>query len=134
MIFEATKWLQCCCTSYSHRQFSTSQFILFRFHTRSLSLLNSHSARSAHSAHSAHLLHPPTPASQLTLFLTLFAFFRPSEQVSRNARGQDHASPFHENCTLKKTQRYIDDERYFVYGSADTLGLLAPILHSAILQ
>ena len=46
MIFGATKWLQCCCTSYSHGRLSTSQFILFGFHTRSLSLLNSHSAHS----------------------------------------------------------------------------------------
>ena len=67
-----------------------------------------------------------------TLSNVSLPFSRSSEQVSQNARGQGHAGPFHENCPLKKTQRYIDDERYFVYGSADTLGLLAPILHKFI--
>ena len=42
MIFETTKWLQCCRASYSHRRLSTFRFILSGFYTRSLSLLNSH--------------------------------------------------------------------------------------------
>ena len=74
--------------------------------------------------HTLWLLHSLALASQLTL-CTLFAsvlsgfstnsafsvslpFPRPSEHVSRNARGQGHAGPFHENCPLKKTQRHID--------------------------
>ena len=37
------------------------------------------------------------------LFLQrLFAFSRSSEHVSRNARGQDHAGPFHETTHLKR--------------------------------
>ena len=109
MIFEATKWLQCCRTSYSHGRLSTSRFTLSGFYTRSLSLLNSHSA---------HLLHPSSPASQLTLctpfasvlsgfsttsaFSVSLPFFRPSDHVSRNARGQGHAGPFHETTHLKR--------------------------------
>ena len=90
-------------------------------------LPNSYSARSAHSTHS---WHPFTPASQLTLTLTSLCLSVLRNRYPENARGQGHASPFHENYLLKKTQRYIDDERYFVYSSADTLGLLAPILHT----
>ena len=77
--------------------------------TLALSLLNSHSA---------HLLHPSSPASQLTLctpfasvlsgfsttsaFSVSLPFFRPSDHVSRNARGQGHAGPFHETTHLKR--------------------------------
>ena len=66
----------------------------FSTNTRSLSLFNSHSA---------HLLHPSSPASQLTLPLASLCFSRRSRHVSRNARGQGHADPFHETIHLKRT-------------------------------
>ena len=98
----------------------------FSTNTRSLSLLNSHSA---------HLLHPFSAASQLTLPLASLCFSRRSRHVSRNARGQGHAGPFHETIHLKRRPtthwctRRCRGSRDIVYGSADILGLLSTILH-----
>ena len=93
MIFEATKWLQCCCTSYSHTRLPTSRFTLFDFYTRSLSLLNSHSA---------HLLHPSSPASQLTLPLASLCLF-PSFKTRVPKRPWPWSRrPFPRNYPLKK--------------------------------
>ena len=88
MIFEATKWLQCCHTSHSHRRLSTYRFTLSGFYTRSLSLLNSHSA---------HLLHPFSPASQLPLPLASLCLF-----PSFGTRVPKRPCPFHETTHLKR--------------------------------
>ena len=88
---------------------------------------SAHSTHSTHSAHSAHSWHPFTLASQLTLSNVSLPF-----PVLRNRYPESPVvkvmQPFHENCPLKRPNG-IDTERYFVYSSADTLGLLAPILH-----
>ena len=127
MIFEATKWLQCCRTSYSHRRLPTSRFTLFGFYARSLSLLNSHSA---------HLLHPSSPASQLTLPLASLCLFPPYRvRVPKTPVARVMQAFSTKTIHLKRRPtthwctRRCCGSRHSVYGSADTLGLLAPILH-----
>ena len=96
-------------------------------------------------------LHSIALASQLTLctpFASVLSGFSTNSAFSislsfpalsrtcpENARGQGHAGLFHENYSLKKKTddtlmyRRCRGSCNFVYGSADTLGLLAPILH-----
>ena len=79
---------------YFHTWFSTSRFTLFGFYTRSLSLLQSHSA---------HLLHPSSPASQLTLTSTSLCLFPPFETRVPKRPWPGYAGPFHETIHLKRT-------------------------------
>ena len=106
MIFEATKWLQCCRTSYSHGRLSTSRFTLSGFYTRALAsqLTLCTPFASVLSGFSTNSLHTFCIRSLrlLNYLCVSLPFFRPSDHVSRNARGQGHAGPFHETTHLKR--------------------------------
>ena len=123
-MFEATKWLQCCRTSYFHTRLSTSRFTLSGFYTRSLSLLNSHCTPFAS------VLSGFSTNTAFNIFLSFPAL---SRTCPENARGQGHAGLFHETIHLKGPTthwctRRCRGSRDIVYGSADILGLLSTIL------
>ena len=90
--------------------------------TMLLYVLFSHEA-SDFPIHTLRLLHSLALASQVTLctpfasvlsvfstntvFSVSFVFSRRSRHVSRNARGQGHAGPFHETIHLKELKRTL---------------------------
>ena len=78
---------------FSYTRLSTSRFTLSGFYTRSLSLLNSHSAQ---------LLHPSSPASQLTLPLASLCLFPSFETRVSKRPWPGSRRPFPRNYPLKK--------------------------------